>query len=229
MLLTLTSAAIPAFGVFAYYSPYAARLIAVRGLRNRLRQDRKLVLTYDDGPSRSLTPELLKLLNSYDAKASFFMLGRSVRRNADIAKAVTLEGHDVGCHSEEHLNAWKVSPWKAVADINAGYRQLSPWVPANGMYRPPHGKMTLPTYIAVHNRRAPISWWTLDSGDTRTPLPRPQEVVEDVVRAGGGIVLMHDLDRSPERNRFVLETTDLLLRAAATESITVKRLSEIYH
>ncbi|HUN73336.1 MAG TPA: polysaccharide deacetylase family protein [Steroidobacteraceae bacterium] len=229
MFLPLTSAAIPAFGVLAYYSPYAARLLAVRGLRDRLRRDRMLVLTFDDGPSRSLTPELLKLLNSYGAKASFFMLGRNVRRNADIAKAVAQEGHDVGCHSEEHLNAWKVSPWKAVADIDAGYRQLSPWVPANGMFRPPHGKMTLPTYLAVHNRKAPISWWTLDSGDTRTPLPRPQEVVADVVREGGGIVLMHDLDRSPERNGFVLETTSLLLRAAATESIAVRRLSEIRH
>jgi peptidoglycan/xylan/chitin deacetylase (PgdA/CDA1 family) len=203
--------------------------MAVRGLRNRVRQGRVLALTYDDGPSRSLTPELLKLLRSYNAKASFFMLGRSARQNTDIAKAVALEGHDVGCHSGEHLNAWKVSPWRAVADINAGYQQLSPWVAANGMYRPPHGKITLPTYIAVHRRRALLSWWTLDSGDTQTPLPRPQEVVEHVVREGGGIVLMHDLDRSPERNGFVLETTSKLLRAAETESITVKRLSEIYH
>jgi peptidoglycan-N-acetylglucosamine deacetylase len=205
------------------------RLVAVRGLRSRVRQDRMLVLTYDDGPSRSLTPELLKLLGSYNAKASFFMLGRSVRRNTDIAKAVALEGHDVGCHSEQHLNAWKVSPWAAVADINAGYQRLSPWVPDNGMFRPPYGKMTLPTYMAVLNRRALISWWTLESGDTRTPLARPQEVVEHVVREGGGIVLMHDLDRSPERNGFVLETTNLLLRTAETESITVKRISEIYH
>jgi peptidoglycan-N-acetylglucosamine deacetylase len=229
LFLTLTSAVIPPASLLAYFSPYAARLMAVRGLRSRVRQGRMLALTYDDGPSESLTPELLNLLRSHNAKASFFMLGRSARRNADIAKAVALEGHDVGCHSEEHLNAWKVSPWRAIADINAGYQQLSPWVSANGMYRPPHGKMTLPTYIAVHNRRALISWWTLDSGDTHTPLPQPQEVVEHVVREGGGIVLMHDLDRSPERNCFVLETTSLLLRTAETESITVKRLSEICH
>ena len=133
----------------------------------------------------------------------------------------------MGCHSDQHFNAWKVDPWRAVADINAGYDRLSSWVASDGMYRPPFGKMTLPTHLAIRSRGAPVGWWTINSGDTHTPLPQPKRVVDRLLREGGGVVLMHDLERSPDRNAFVLEATAHLLEAAARESFKIKRLSEL--
>ena len=188
-----------------------------------------LVLTYDDGPSSSITPAILELLQHHKAKATFFMLGRSAQQNTRIADRIFEEGHDVGCHSDQHLNAWKVNPWRAVADINAGYDKLSSWVNQNGMFRPPYGKMTFPTYWAVRRRSAPVGWWTIDSGDTHSPLPQPNQVADRFVREGGGIVLMHDLDRSKDRNDFVIETTALLLDIAERKSFRIKRLSEVCH
>jgi peptidoglycan-N-acetylglucosamine deacetylase len=215
-------------GGAVYYSPYAWRLACVRALRKRVMKDRILVLTYDDGPSASVTPAILELLRRYDAKATFFMLGGSAQRNSGIADRVIAEGHDAGCHSDQHLNAWKVAPWAATADINAGYDKLSRWVTPRGMFRPPYGKMTFPTYWSARRRGAPVAWWTIDSGDTRSPLPQPGQVVDRLMRDGGGIILMHDLDRSGDRNDFVLETTDRLLNAAKREAFGIKRLSELY-
>ena len=220
-------AGVGTFGCLAYYSPYASRLFNVSALRKRVTKERTLVLTYDDGPSCAVTPAILEILGRHNAKATFFMLGRSAQQNASIADRIVEEGHDVGCHSDQHLNAWKVDPIRAVADINAGYDRLSSWVASNGMYRPPFGKMTLPTHLAIWRRGACIGWWTIDSRDTRSPLPRPEQVVDHLLRQGGGVVLMHDLDRSPDRNAFVLETTGQLLEAAARESLTVKRLSDL--
>jgi peptidoglycan/xylan/chitin deacetylase (PgdA/CDA1 family) len=157
------------------------------------------------------------------------MLARSAQQNTSVADRVVDDGHDVGCHSDRHLNAWKADPWAAVADINAGYDKLAPWVGPNGMYRPPFGKMTLPTSYAIRRRGARIGWWTIDSGDTHSPLPRPNEVADRLVREGGGVVLMHDLDRSSDRNDFVLETTDLLLDIAGREALNVRRLSDLWH
>ena len=214
-------------GCTIYYSPYAWRLYRVRDLRKRVTEDRTLILTYDDGPSSSLTPAILDLLGHHNAKATFFMLGQNAQQNMNIAHRVVEEGHDVGCHSHHHLNAWKVSPWRAIADINAGYDSLVSWVAPDGMYRPPYGKVTLPTYMAVRNRGARLAWWTIDSGDTYTRLPQPDHVADRVARDGGGIVLMHDLDRSKERNEFVLETTALLLNVAERKSLKIKRLSEL--
>ena len=120
------------------------------------------ILTYDDGPSSLTTPAVLHLLCRYNAKATFFMLGRSAQQNPGIADRIVEGGHDVGCHSDRHLNAWKVNPWAAVADINAGYDKLVSWVAPDGMYRPPFGKMTLPTSYAVRRRGAYVGWWTID-------------------------------------------------------------------
>jgi peptidoglycan/xylan/chitin deacetylase (PgdA/CDA1 family) len=211
----------------AYYSPYAWRLHCVNALRKRVTRNRVLILTYDDGPSSSTTPAILHLLRRHNAKATFFMLGRNAQQNASIADHVVDDGHDVGCHSNQHLNAWKVDPWAAVADINAGYDKLATWVTPDGMYRPPYGKMTLPTSYAIRRRGARVGWWTIDSGDTRSPLPQPKQVADRLTREGGGIILMHDLDRSSDRNDFVLETTALLLDIAKRESFNIKRLSEL--
>ena len=115
----------------------------------------------------------------------------------------------------------------AVADIDAGYDRLSPWILPDAMFRPPHGKMTLPTYWSIRRRGAPVWWWTVDSGDTRDILPDPAQVADRVRREGGGIVLMHDLDRTQNRNDFVLELTAALLDVARQESFKVARLGEI--
>ena len=227
MVLSLIPPAIGLLGCATYYSPIAWRLHRVRALRKKVTRRRIVALTYDDGPSSSVTSSVLDLLASHKAKATFFMLGRSAQQNRSVADRVLKEGHDVGCHSDQHLNAWKVVPWRAVSDINAGYDRLSAWVAPDGMYRPPYGKMTVPTQFAIRNCKASIGWWTIDSGDTRTPLPRPDKVVDRLIHEGGGIVLMHDLDRSAERNKFVIETTALLLEAASLESFQVKTLSEL--
>ena len=229
MISLISPLAVGLAGCATYYSPHAWRLHRVNALRKRATRERTLVLTYDDGPSSSVTPAILEVLQRHKAKATFFMLGRSAQKNTRIADRVIEEGHDAGSHSDQHLNAWKVYPWRAVADINSGYDKLASWVNPNGMYRPPYGKMTLPTYWAIRRRGALIGWWTIDSGDTHSSLPRPSQVADRFIREGGGIVLMHDLDRSKDRNDFVLETTDLLLDVAERQSFSIKRLSELCH
>jgi peptidoglycan-N-acetylglucosamine deacetylase len=225
MILSLTAAALIAPS--AYFSPLLLRLWHMRAIKRQVTKDRILCLTYDDGPSRLMTPKLLDILEHRNAKATFFMLGQSAQRFPDVADRVAQGRHDVGCHSDKHLNAWTVAPWRAVADVNDGYDQLSSWTSPNAMFRPPYGKMTLPTYLAVRRRYASTFWWTIDSNDTKETLPKPRQVADALAEDGGGIILMHDLDRSKERNEFVLETTSLLLDVADREKIKVKRLGEL--
>jgi peptidoglycan-N-acetylglucosamine deacetylase len=213
-------------GSALYVLPWLLRQYRVKRLRKQMASNRMLTLTYDDGPS-ALTPKLLDLLKGHEAHATFFLLGRNVERHSQLVDRMVGEGHDLGCHSDQHLDAWKVTPGKALADIDAGYERLSPWIPPDGMFRPPHGKMTLPTYLSLRRRRAPVWWWTIDSGDTWDVLPKPAEVAEKLRLEGGGVVLMHDLDRSQQRNEFVLETTAALLDVARQEAIQVKPLREL--
>lgn len=214
-------------GSAVYFSPWFWRQYRMNRVRRELVKNRILALTYDDGPSSALTPQLLDLLRSRGARATFFMLGRQAQQHPHIVDRVLQEGHDIGCHSDQHLHAWKALPWEAVADIDAGYERLSPWIEANAMFRPPYGKMTLPTYLSIRRRGAPVWWWTIDSGDTHNAPPSMDQVADHLRREGGGIVLMHDLDRTPPRNDFVLELTSTLLDVAQKESFQIKPLREL--
>ncbi|MHB8754115.1 MAG: polysaccharide deacetylase family protein [Candidatus Acidiferrales bacterium] len=196
-------------------------------IRKKFAESRMLALTYDDGPSVAATPRLLDLLREHGAAATFFMLGRNVKQHPGLVDRVLREGHDVGCHSNQHINAWKATPWCAVADIDAGYDSLLPWIRPDGMFRPPHGKMTLATFWALRRRKAPVWWWTIDSGDTRKCLPSSTEVVNRVLHQNGGIVLMHDGERSKKRIDFVIETTAALLSFAKREQFAVRPLSRL--
>ena len=212
-----TIAAIAALGG-VYLAPNALRL-RLRRTQQRLRKERKLVLTYDDGPGPSLTPRLLELLASHHCHATFFILGRNAATAPDLVSRIAAEGHELGCHTHEHLNAWKSAPWRAAADIGHGYSTLAPWIPPDAPFRPPYGKLTLPTWITLCRRKAPIVWWTLDSGDTHESIPDPSQVAERLAQDGGGIVLLHDFDRGQERMDFVFRTTELLLQVAEREGM----------
>jgi peptidoglycan-N-acetylglucosamine deacetylase len=225
-IFTVSAAALGLAGA-AYLSPWVWRQQRMSRLRREFAKNRLLALTYDDGPSPIVTPQVLDLLHRRDARATFFMLGRQAQQHPDIAERVVREGHTAGCHSDQHLNALKSLPSKAVADIRVGYQQLSPWVAPDGMFRPPYGKMTLPTYLEVRRRGASAWWWTVDSGDTFETLPRVNDIADKVRKEGGGIVLMHDLDRGAQRNEFVLELTESLLDVAARESLQVRPLGEL--
>ncbi len=210
-------------------APLLSRVLEVRRLERACRRLRAVVLTYDDGPSSELTPAILELLAGYEARATFFVLGSRVAGREQVLDRVVAAGHEIGCHGQSHYNAWKSMPWTALRDIEAGFDTLSRWVGKRSVFRPPHGKLTLITWLVLASRRIPIGWWTVDSGDTHPELPDPQEVTDRIVRESGGVVLLHDFDRDRGRDRmdYVLGTTRKLLEASRREGLQILRLGDL--
>ena len=226
--LTLAAAMSASAAAAAWYlGPMLPRRIEERRLRRLCSETRSLVLTYDDGPGATLTPRLLDLLQARGARATFFLAGYCADEHPQIVDAIAAGGHEIACHTQEHLNAWLSWPWRGVTDIDAGYQTLARWVPKDGMFRPPHGKMTLATWAAVRRRRAPIGWWTIVAGDVEDEMPDSDLALEQARRRGGGVVLLHDFDREPERADFVLTSTAKLLDAAQQEGWTIRTLGEL--
>jgi peptidoglycan-N-acetylglucosamine deacetylase len=226
----ITASLAAAIGIafaITYVSPWLWRRYRVIRMGRKAGKNRLLALTYDDGPSAEVTPRLLDLLQQRGARATFFMLGRNAHQSPEIVDRVAREGHTIGCHSDEHVNAWKAMPWKAIQDIDDGYGRLAKWIDPNALFRPPNGKMTIFTWASLLRRRAPIVWWTIDSGDTHSAMPGASEVAERVRRNSGGIVLMHDLNRAQARNDFVIEVTAALLDVAAREGLEVVPVGEL--
>jgi len=224
----ISGCALVGLGAAAYWGPHAARLRQERQLRFSCIASRSLVLTYDDGPGPTLTPRLLDLLAAQGAPATFFVLGRKAADHPQLVDRIRAEGHEIGCHSSQHLHPWKAWPWQVLADIRGGFESLAPWVAPNGLFRPPHGKLSAVNWLALRRRGASLAWWTIDSGDTSSVLPQPQSVADAVARAGGAVVLMHDFDRKvQERSDFVLRVTEALLRMARSESMSVRRYGDL--
>jgi peptidoglycan/xylan/chitin deacetylase (PgdA/CDA1 family) len=194
----------------------------------RRRTQGKLLLTYDDGPGPSLTPSLLELLAREGVKATFFLVGFRALRWPEMCDQLAAAGHELGNHTQNHKHAWKISPWRAVREIDEGYRTLAPWMPGNAPFRPPFGKMTLWTWLAARRRGAPVYWWTADGGDTHETVPPMENVAARLERDGGGVVLLHSHDRGEDRSAYVLALTDRLLNLARSRQWTVCTVSELF-
>jgi peptidoglycan-N-acetylglucosamine deacetylase len=210
--------------------PQLFKAARIRSLRRVCQQTRTLVLTFDDGPSSDLTQRLLDLLAEFDARATFFLLGRQIPGREPILDRMTSAGHEIGSHTQHHLHAWKTLPWNSIADIRHGYAAVQRWAPPAAPFRPPYGKLTFHTWAVVRARKAPLAFWTLDSGDTYPRFPGPKEIAASLTRAGGGVVLLHDFDRpnyGGAHTAYVLQTTRLLLETAKTQSLNVSRFGDL--
>lgn len=234
MLTTLaTIAAVGAAGLGTIqFSPHLVKLFEIRRLGLRCRSIGSVLLTYDDGPGESLTPELLRILNEAGVRGTFFPTVRSARRLPELLGEVAAAGHEIGCHSANHVHAWKASPWRTIADVDEGYTGLADWIRPDSPYRAPYGKITWANWHAVRRRGAQFAWWTVDSGDTRATLPQPSQIVEQLARDGGGVVLLHDFDRkgadAEERHRHVIDVTRHVIEYAKHSGLTLCIYSELF-
>ncbi len=192
-----------------------------------------LSLTFDDGPGATLTVSVASTLRRYEVRATFFLLGRRATANPEVVNILAADGHELACHTHDHLHAWKHWPWSVAADIDRGYHSLSRWVPPNGLFRPPYGKSTPFTRMQLARRGARLVKWTHDSGDTTEgALPNASTMIDQVIRDGGGIVLLHDFDReggaeeSRKRADYVLEVTEGLIVASKRQGLAIVTVGE---
>ena len=216
MIVILVAGSLPCL----YYGiGIAARLLADRRAASLL-GTRRLALTYDDGPSPEQTDRLLTILADRNAKATFFLIGGSAERHPEVVKRIAAAGHEIGWHSQTHLNQWKCSPFRAWRDTASIPDVLHPLRPHDMTYRPPFGKLNLLSVLAAQLRGFTISTWTLPSGDTYSTVPSVEDVVGRVEAQGGGVILMHDFERdasdprSADRDQFVTNLTIALLDLA---------------
>lgn len=227
-MMTVLAVVIGALGVAWYVLPHLLKKAQINLLREHCRDGRRIVLTYDDGPGRRVTHALLSMLHERQAKATFFVLGRKVAAEEAGVVQLLSEGHEFGSHSYRHLHAWKRDPVSVLLDIKKGLRTVRAMAECR-LFRAPYGKITLGSVIQLWLQGCRQSWWTIDSTDTWDRLREIEEILDQVRREGGGVVLMHDMDRPdrPDREQFVLDLTRALLDLAQNEGFRICKLGEV--
>lgn len=164
-----------------------------------------LYLTFDDGPTPGITPWVLQQLDAYQAKATFFCLGRQAEKYPAILHQTLELEHSVGNHSYNHLNGWK-TPLAAYMQDIANCARLVP----SALFRPPYGAIT-PAQVKYllqnpqvcrQNMPPRIVMWSVVSADWNRDLPWQQcyrHVVQNVsVKPSdlSPVVVFHDSEKA---------------------------------
>ena len=152
-----------------------------------------LALTFDDGPTQPETAQLLDLLLEEGVPASFFCLGRQVRRNPDLVRRMAREGHLVGTHSDTHPNLLFCTPEHSWREIKRGALALAEVLGEEPTwFRPPYGMRYPWTLRQARNLGMKTALWSNCPRDWQRP---GAEVLARrmVERARpGDLVLLHD-------------------------------------
>jgi peptidoglycan/xylan/chitin deacetylase (PgdA/CDA1 family) len=215
-------------GVPLIYGRYLKMLISKNASKARA-----LVLTFDDGPSNRLTPAILKLLAEYNAKATFFLLGRNIAGREEIVQQIAAQGHEICSHGYDHLDYWTASPVRVLKDIKRGWQAINAALGANHStypFRPPRGRLNLVLLLYLLIRRVPIIYWSSDLGDTWLDTIDPQKSADLVNRNQGTVFLAHDFDRAENEvgiENLVLEAIQVALKTAKESRMQVLTISEL--
>ncbi len=119
--------------------------------------EKTIYLSFDDGPHEIATPFVLDTLKQYNAKASFFCIGKNVRLHREIYQRILQEGHAVGNHTENHLNGWHTPNNEYLNNI-----QQAEEVIQSNLFRPPYGRIKRSQAKALNKQ---IIMWDVLSGD----------------------------------------------------------------
>ncbi len=147
-------------------------------------------LTFDDGPNPNFTPRLLKLLNEYGAKATFFVVGKQAARYPELIKSTISAGHAIGNHSWDHSSFPLLTAKYRKGQLLACSRVLAPYKPA--LFRPPYGHLNLLSKLDVRLLGYKIIMWSIVAEDwlDHSAQTMAEKVINEI--QPGGIILFHD-------------------------------------
>jgi peptidoglycan/xylan/chitin deacetylase (PgdA/CDA1 family) len=155
-------------------------------------------ITFDDGPSATQTPRLLKMLKERGIKATFFCCGQCVAQNPEIAKQIVEEGHEIANHSWSHPLLTKMSEAAVRDQIDRTHnviKQTTGVTPT--LMRPPYGGFTVNQRAwanAVWNYK--IILWDVDTLDWKHHSPSKTESITMAETKKGSIILCHDIHKT---------------------------------
>ena len=159
-------------------------------------------LTFDDGPTPGITEWILSTLDKYDAKATFFVLGKNVEMYPDLYRRILDAGHRIGNHTYSHQKGWGMSLERYIEDVDFANDLVR-----SELFRPPYARIT-PAQARTLGQRYKLVMWDVLSRDYNRRLS-PRTCLKNVTKylAAGSIVVFHDSEKSFRNMRYALPRT----------------------
>jgi len=159
--------------------------------------DKVVALTFDDGPNEPYTSEILDILDKYNVKATFFVIGENVEQYPDVIHRIVDEGNVLGNHTYSHSANHALSD--DINDIGQAEQVISAIAGVSPhLYRPPHGKKSPWELLSLkHDDLVEVTWTTSANDQHRViyfGTPTPESYAQGIIHktAPGRIILLHD-------------------------------------
>ncbi len=189
------------------------------------KRDKRIALTFDDGPHKKYTEQILDILEKYSVKATFFVVGVCAEEYPQIVAREIADGHEIGNHTYSHIHLKNASGNEIAGEIDRNEKLI---MANNGyemkLFRPPEGVCNDTVRRLTESMNYSLVLWTVD---TRDWVPSSKEsIVKSVLSSvkGGEIILMHDYVVGISNTPAALE---MIIPRLLSEGYTFVTVSEL--
>lgn len=170
--------------------------------------EKKVWLTFDDGPHANITPWLLNILKKHKIKATFFLTGKEILKYHDLFLQIKKDGHMIGNHSFSHHNGWLTSNTTYLDDIE----KCQELMPKNKLFRPPYGKVGFNQIRKIKKKYKIILWdiLSMDFNKNYSAEKIEKNILNNVKK--GSIIVFHNNLVSKKNLTSVLENIIVKLK-----------------
>ena len=193
---------------------------------------KEIYLTFDDGPIPEITDWVLKILDDFDVKATFFCVGDNIKKYPEVLQNILDNDHAIGNHTFNHLNGWRTNTDRYIENViqsekiykstfenlNVEKRRKKKEKRSDPstnnkqqttkLFRPPYGKIRPSQRKALQKKGYQIIMWDVLSGDFDPNLSK-EKCLQNVVKSveNGSIIVFHDSIKAFEKLQYALPKT----------------------
>lgn len=185
--------------MFIEQPPSIVRWIYPKALWRMNPDERKVYLTFDDGPIPEITPWVLDLLEKYNIKATFFLVGDNVRKHQEEFDMIIRRGHQVGNHTYNHVRGFSDKAPQYLENVERADELIH-----SNLFRPPHGYMGWRQYHTLCKQYRIIMWDVVTRDYSRRL--NGKQVFENLKKyvRNGSIITFHDSLKSEKNLKYAL-------------------------
>jgi len=173
-------------------------------------KEKVIYLTFDDGPTPLITNWALDVLKQYDAKATFFCIGKNVDEHPSIFKRILTENHSIGNHTHNHLKGWKTKTANYLANVDEAQRTINSQIinqqsTITNLFRPPYGQIKPKQAKQLMHLGYKIIMWKVLSVDWDASVSN-KKCLENIINntVSGDIVVFHDSIKAANNMQYTL-------------------------
>ena len=190
-------------------------------------EEKRIALTFDDGPCEKYDPEILDVLDKYGVIATFFLVGENIERDPLSAKRIAERGHEIGNHTYSHKKMGKLSESELISEMTRTselIKGVCGYTPT--LFRPPEGYVNGVVSSAASSGGYTLVLWSIDTLDWQGRAAC--DIVDTVISnaKNGAIILCHDYIWKKSETAKAINEFIPILQKMGYKFITVSELLE---